>query len=99
MNAALLIILAAVAFALIVGICASRGKSMKLEQWSLGGRNFKATFVFVLMAGEIYTTFTFLGASGYAYGHGAPSYYILCYFPLAYILSYWLLPAVWRYAK
>jgi solute:Na+ symporter, SSS family len=46
-----------------------------------------------------YTTFTFLGASGYAYGHGAPSYYILCYFPLAYILSYWLLPAVWRYAK
>jgi solute:Na+ symporter, SSS family len=99
MNAALLIILAAVAFALIVGVCASRGKNMKLEQWSLGGRNFKAAFVFVLMAGEIYTTFTFLGASGYAYGHGAPSYYILSYFPLAYILSYWLLPAVWRYAK
>jgi solute:Na+ symporter, SSS family len=99
MNAALLIILAAVAFALIVGISASRGKNMKLEQWSLGGRNFKAAFVFVLMAGEIYTTFTFLGASGYAYGHGAPSYYILCYFPLAYTLSYWLLPAVWRYAK
>ena len=67
-----------------------------MEPW---GRNFKAAFVFVLMAGEIYTTFTFLGASGYAYGHGAPSYYILCYFPLAYILSYWLLPAVWRYAK
>ena len=26
------------------------------------------------MAGEIYTTFTFLGGSGFAYGKGAPVY-------------------------
>ncbi len=31
------------------------------------------------MAGEIYTTFTFLGGSGFAYGQGGPVYYILCY--------------------
>jgi solute:Na+ symporter, SSS family len=29
------------------------------------------------MAGEIYTTFAFLGGSGFAYGRGGPVYYIL----------------------
>jgi SSS family solute:Na+ symporter len=51
------------------------------------------------MAGEIYTTFSFLGASGYAYGKGAPAYYILAYQTVAYVISYWLLPAIWRYAQ
>ena len=44
------------------------------------------------MAGEIYTTFTFLGGSGWAYGKGAPAFYILCYGAIAYSLSYFLLP-------
>ena len=51
------------------------------------------------MAGEIYTTFTFLGGSGFAYGKGAPAYYILCYGTLAYVISYFMLPPIWRYAK
>src|SRR5215831_13939487 len=60
---------------------------MDLEQWTVGGRGFGALFVFLLMAGEIYTTFTFLGGSGFAYGKGAPAYYILCYGTLAYVIS------------
>src|SRR5438552_9643572 len=71
---------------------------MSLEQWTVGGRGFGAIFVFLLMAGEIYTTFTFLGGSGWAYGRGAPAFYILCYGALAYSLSYFLLPAIWRFA-
>jgi SSS family solute:Na+ symporter len=51
------------------------------------------------MAGEIYTTFTFLGGSGFAYGRGGPAYYILCYATLAYVMSYFLLPPIWRYAR
>ena len=99
MNAALLVIVAVIALALFLGIRARRGKDMDLEQWSVGGRGFGAVFVFLLMAGEIYTTFTFLGGSGYAYGHGGPALYILSYGCLAYILSYWLLPPIWRFAK
>src|ERR1700733_7308462 len=72
---------------------------MNLEQWTVGGRGFGTIFVFLLMAGEIYTTFTFLGGSGYAYGHGGPTYYILGYGCLAYVISYWLLPPIWRYAQ
>ena len=72
---------------------------MTLEQWTVAGRGFGGLLVFLLLAGEIYTTFTFLGGSGWAYGRGAPTYYILAYGSLAYILSYWLLPPIWRYAK
>ncbi len=72
---------------------------MNLEQWSVGGRGFGSIFVFLLLAGEIYTTFTFLGASGYAYTNGGASFYILCYGALAYVFSYWLAPAIWRYAS
>ena len=99
MNAALLFIAAAALLALGVGFLARRGKDMDLEQWTVGGRGFGALFVFLLMAGEIYTTFTFLGGSGFAYGKGAPAYYILCYGTLAYVISYFMLPPIWRYAK
>jgi SSS family solute:Na+ symporter len=99
MNGALPFIAAAALLALALGFLAGRGKDMTLEQWTVGGRGFGAIFVFLLLAGEIYTTFTFLGGSGYAYGKGAPAYYILCYGTLAYVLSYFMLPPIWRYAK
>lgn len=99
MSSALLIIAAITLVALGLGVRARRGHDMNLEQWSVGGRSFGTAFVFLLMAGEIYTTFTFLGGSGFAYGKGAAAYYILSYATLAYIISYWLLPPIWRYAK
>jgi SSS family solute:Na+ symporter len=99
MNSALVIIGLAIVIALALGIAARRGHDMTLEQWTVAGRGFGGLLVFLLMAGEIYTTFTFLGGSGWAYGRGAPTYYILAYGSLAYILSYWLLPPIWRYAK
>ncbi|UOF91313.1 sodium:solute symporter [Fodinisporobacter ferrooxydans] len=99
MNIALVIIFLFLLISLFLGVRARRGKDMNLEQWSVGGRGFGTIFVFLLMAGEIYTTFTFLGGSGWAYGKGGPTFYILSYGCLAYILSYWLLPAIWKYAK
>lgn len=99
MNSALLIIALTGLVALLLGLRAGGGREMDLEQWTVGRRGFGTVFVFVLMAGEIYTTFTFLGGSGYAYGHGGPAYYILGYGCLAYIISYWLLPPIWHYAR
>ena len=66
---------------------------------TVAGRSFGAPLVFLLMAGEIYTTFTFLGGSGFAYGRGGPVYYILCYGTLAYVMSYFIPPPIWRYAR
>jgi len=99
MNVALWVIALVFAAAVALALLARRGHEMNLEQWSVGGRGFGAIFVFLLMAGEIYTTFTFLGGSGWAYGRGAPAFYILCYGTIAYTMSYFLLPVVWRYAR
>jgi len=99
MNSALKIISGALALALILGVLARPGKGMSLEQWAVGGRGFSTAIVFLLTAGEVYTTFVFLGSSGYAYGHGGAAYYIIGYGSLSFVLSYWLLPPIWRFAK
>ncbi|MBV1707675.1 MAG: sodium:solute symporter family protein [Hyphomicrobiales bacterium] len=96
MNAALPILALFTLLALALGLSARRGHDMGLEGWAVGSRGFGPILVFLLLAGEIYTTFTFLGASGFSYGSGAPAYYIIAYGALAYVLGYFLLPAVWR---
>jgi SSS family solute:Na+ symporter len=98
-SLALLIILLTAAGALLLGLAARRGHDMNLEQWSVGGRSFGTLFVFLLLAGEIYTIFSFLGASGFIYGKGAAAYYILAYLTLNQVIGYWLLPQVWRTAN
>jgi SSS family solute:Na+ symporter len=99
MNGALVGIASTAVLALGLGFLARRCRPMGLEQWTVAGRSFGAPLVFLLMAGEIYTTFTFLGASGFAYGRGGPAYYILGYGTVAYTLSYFVMPPIWRYAK
>ena len=99
MTLPLILIAIAALVALGLGLAARSGHDMGLEQWTVGGRGFGTGLVFLLLAGEIYTTFTFLGASGFAYGLGAPAYYILAYGTLAYVISYFMLPPVWAYAR
>lgn len=99
MNSAIFIILGFLLLSIYLGIRATKGKDMNLEQWSVGGRGFGPVFIFFLMAGEIYTTFTFLGASGWAYGKGGPALYILAYLSLCYVSIYWIGPMIWKYAK
>jgi SSS family solute:Na+ symporter len=98
-NAALFIILGTILFSSLLGIYAGRRVKMNLENWTVGGRKFGIIIIWLLMAGEIYTTFTFLGASGWAYSKGAPTFYILVYGALAYTLSFFILPALWKVGK
>jgi SSS family solute:Na+ symporter len=100
-NAAIAIGVVAVVLlvTLALGFFGIRRVPMDAEQYIVGGRSFGALFLWLLLAGEIYTSFAFLGAAGWAYGRGAPAFYILCYGTLAYILSYFLLPPIWRLAR
>jgi SSS family solute:Na+ symporter len=98
-NIALIIIFGTIAISAFVGIFAGRKVKMNLENWTVAGRNFGLVIIWLLMAGEIYTTFTFLGASGWTYSKGAPAYYILVYGALAYTLSFFILPALWKVGK
>src|SRR5690349_3205005 len=52
--------------------------------------------MYLLMAGEIYTTFSFLGASAWAYSRGGPTLYIMAYLTLAYVVSFFILPPIWE---
>lgn len=99
MNSALIIIFATIIFSSLLGIYAGRRLKMNLENWTVAGRQFGVLLIWLLMAGEIYTTFTFLGASGWAYSKGAPAFYILIYGALAYTLSFFILPALWKVGK
>ena len=95
----LTIISGIVAVGSLVGFSARFHHKMDLEQWTVGGRGFGLVLVWLLMAGEVYTTFTFLGASGWAYSKGAPVLYILGYGPLIYVVSFFILPLVWEVGR
>ena len=81
-----------------IGLYAGTRRKMDLEQWIVGDRGFGMLLVWLLTAGEIYTTFTFLGASGWAYSKGGPVLYILAYQPLMNVVAFFILPQVWEVA-
>ncbi len=83
----------------IVGFSAGAGRRMNLEEWSIAGRSFGLLFMWLLMAGEIYTTFAFLGASGWVYSRGGPALYIMAYITLGYVISFFILPPIWELGR
>src|SRR5271169_4451229 len=83
----------------VTGTYSGRRRQMNLEQWTVAGRGFGLIFVWLLMAGEIYTTFAFLGASGWVYSRGGPTLYILAYLTLAYVVSFFILPQIWEVGR
>ena len=83
----------------VTGIYAGFRRQMNLDQWTVAGRGFGLILVWLLMAGEVYTTFAFLGASGWAYSRGGPVLYILAYLTLAYVISFFILPRIWEVGR
>src|SRR3954451_3052921 len=82
-----------------LGIAAVRGRDADLSEWSVGGRSFGVLLTWVLLAGECYTSFSYLGAAGWAYGYGAPILYLVGYMATGYATVYLFAPMVWGYAK
>ena len=96
---ALAVIFIIVVLGSALGFYAGARHKMTLEQWTVGGRGFGPVLMWLLMAGEIYTTFSFLGASGWAYSRGGPALYILAYITLAYVVSFFILPPIWELGR
>jgi solute:Na+ symporter, SSS family len=95
LTIAAIIVFGTIAFALL-GV---RRIEMSPEQYIVGGRSFGTIFLWVLQAGEIYTTFAFLGIAGFAYSQGAPALYVMAYGTVAYIVGYFVAPAIWHVGK
>jgi len=96
---ALSIIFGIIAMGSVAGFYAGSRYKMDLEQWTVAGRGFGLVLVWLLMAGEVYTTFAFLGASGWAYSRGGPTLYIIAYLILAYVTSFYILPNIWAVGR
>ena len=93
---AMAIIFGTILVGAVTGIYAGFRRQMNLEQWTVAGRGFGVIFVWLLMAGEVYTTFAFLGASGWVYSRGGPTLYVIAYLSLAYVVSFFIVPRIWE---
>ncbi|MEU6264819.1 sodium:solute symporter family protein [Saccharopolyspora shandongensis] len=90
-----LFMLAAVA----LGLLSLRGRDRtNLAEWSIGGRSLGVVLIFVLMAGETYTSFSYLGAAGWSYNYGMPVFYLLAYLAIGFAVGYVVGPILWNYA-
>ena len=101
MNAAISlgIVATIVTGTIVFALFGVRRVRMSPQEFIVGNRSFGTFLLWVLMGGEIYTSFTFLGAAGWAYGFGAPAFYIIAYGTCGYIIGYFLYPAIWRIGK
>jgi len=55
--------------------------------------------LWLLMAGENYTSYTFLGAAGWAYSKGVVAFYVFASFTISCILTFFIFPPLWRAAR
>ena len=92
MSSTLLVTLVGILVIAAVGFLGRREATGDLSEWTVGGREFGALTMWFLQAGEVFTTFTFLGMAGLAFTGGVAALYALPYIPLAYVGLYFLGP-------
>ncbi|MCD6105995.1 MAG: sodium:solute symporter family protein, partial [Thermoplasmata archaeon] len=83
---------------LVIGVLAGIKRKFSLEGYLVSGRALGLVFMYVLMAGEVYSAYAFLGTGGWAYSYGAPIMYI-GYAALAYSFGYFYAKYVWKAGK
>ena len=83
----------------VLGFVGRRKPVADLTEWTVGGRRFGALTMWFLQAGEVFTTFTFLGMAGLAFSGGVAAMYALPYVPIAYVVLFFLAKRLWTLGK
>ncbi|MCU1683136.1 MAG: sodium:solute symporter family protein [Amycolatopsis sp.] len=83
----------------VLGFVGRRKPAADLAEWTLGGRRFGAVTMWFLQAGEVFTTFTFLGMAGLAFSGGVAAMYALPYVPIGYIILFFLAKRIWTMGR
>ncbi|MBE1497042.1 SSS family solute:Na+ symporter [Amycolatopsis lexingtonensis] len=83
----------------VLGFVGRRRPATDLAEWTVGGRRFGAVTMWFLQAGEVFTTFTFLGMAGLAFSGGVAAMYALPYVPIAYVVLFFLAKRLWTMGK
>jgi solute:Na+ symporter, SSS family len=77
----------------------TRAQAPDLTEWTIGGRRLGAVSMWFLQAGEVFTTFTFLGMAGLTFTGGAAGLYALVYTALAYVILFFLCGRLWTIGR
>ena len=96
---ALSVIFAVVAASSAIGVLSAKRRQVNLEEWAVAGRGLGLIFVWILMAGETFTTFSVLGISGWIYSKGGPTLYVLAYLTLGYVFIFFIGPCIWEHGR
>ncbi len=85
----------------LIGFIAGRDKASRssVEEWSVGGRRFGALLVWLLIGADLYTAYTFLGLTSTAYSAGSLAFFSIPYTIIAFFISYFFLPKLWKVSK
>ena len=83
---------------IVLGVLSSRGRDKGFAEWSVSGRGLGIVFIWLLMAGETYTSFSFLGTAGWSYEFGVPILYLVGYLTVGLTVAYIASPLLWTYA-
>jgi SSS family solute:Na+ symporter len=83
----------------VLGFVGRRRPAQDLTEWTVVGRRFGSVTMWFLQAGEIFTTFTFLGMAGLAFSGGVAAMYALPYVPIGYAVVFFLAERVWTLGK
>lgn len=83
----------------VLGLLGRRKPTVDMAEWTVGGRKFGAFTMWFLQAGEIFTTFTFLGMAGLAFSGGVAATYALPYVPIGYTFVFFLSRRLWRLGR
>ena len=95
----LVVTFAGIVLIAMLGFLGRTRPATDLAEWTVGGRKFGSVTMWFLQAGEVFTTFTFLGVAGLVFAGGVAAFYALPYVPLAYVGLYFLGPLIWRRAR
>jgi SSS family solute:Na+ symporter len=83
-----------------VGVSArSRAQSPDLTEWAVGGRRLGAVAIWFLQAGEVFTTFAFLGLAGLAFTGGVAGLYAVVYGTVGYVVLFFLCGRLWTLGR
>jgi solute:Na+ symporter, SSS family len=96
---ALTIIFGIVALGSCIGFLAAKRGRVNLEEWAVAGRGLGLILVWILLAGETFTTFSVLGISGWVYAKGGPTLYVLAYLALGQIGVFFIGPTLWELGR
>jgi SSS family solute:Na+ symporter len=83
----------------VLGFLGRRRPAADLTEWTVAGRRFGAVTMWFLQAGEMFTTFTFLGMAGLAFSGGVAAMYALPYAGIGFAVVFFLAERVWTLGR